>query len=250
MASKKSFLIALLVLLLPLISHSQVLQYYNRHFIAIKDTAAYKPVYFRALSQGEPESTSKYFRMDNSLAMEQANEKDASGKIIRRNTARFGEDAYLSRNTFRDYVRDSIVETTFFANGNLKSSKTTVKNEVLENLFFDEEGIPKPAPIYENALPEGGMGAWRNFLIQNLKYPKSLIDEAIEGKADIFFELDESGKITLFEVMNLEYVHPDLAKEAIRVFGLFAEKPWNPTKIDGIAVKSTMILPIAFTLED
>jgi len=249
MASKKSFLIALLALLLPLVSHSQVLQYFNRHFIAIKDTATYQPVYYLALSEGEPESTSKYFRMDNSLALEQTNERDASGKLIRRNTARFVEDGYLSSKTFRDYVRDSIVEITFYENGYLKSSKTTVKNEVLENLSFDEEGIPKPTPIYENALPIGGMGAWRNFLIQNLKYPENLIDAAIEGKADIFFELNESGEITFFEVMNLEYVHPDLAKEAMRVFALFAKKPWNPTKVDGIAVKSTMILPVTFKLE-
>lgn len=249
MAYKKSFLIASIVLFLPFVSHSQVLQYFNRHFIAIKDTAVYKPVYYLQLSEGEPDLTSKYYRMDNSLALEQTNEKDASGKLIRRNTARFAEDGYLSSKTFRDYVRDSIVEFTFYENGNLKSSKTTLKNEVLENLSFDEKGTPRTAPTYENALPVGGMGSWRNFLIQNLKYPEPLIDAEIEGKADIFFELNESGEITFFEVMNLEYVHPDLAKEAMRVFALFAKKPWSPTKVDGIAVKSTMILPVTFKLE-
>lgn len=250
MTSKKSFLIGLLTLLLPLVSHSQVPQFYNRHFITIKDTAAHKPVYYLQPNEGEPEAPSKYFRMDNSLALEQTNERDASGKLIRRNTARFAEDGYLISKTFRDYVRDSIVEITFYENGNLKSSKTTVKNEVLENLSFDEKGIPKPTPIYENALPVGGMGSWRNFLIQNLKYPENLIDAEIEGKADIFFELNESGEITFYEVMNAEYVHPDLAKEAMRVFALFAKKPWTPTKVDGIALKSTMILPVTFKLEN
>jgi uncharacterized protein YuzE len=251
MASKKCFLFAVYatLLLFPFVSQSQVPQYSNRHFIAIKDTAAYKPVYYLQLSEGEPDQTFKYFRMDNSLALELTNEKDVSGKVIRRNTYRFAEEGYLNTKTFRDYVKDSTVEQTFFENGNLKYSITTVKNEVIENLSFDEEGNQLPARNLEKALPLGGMASWRTFLIQNLKYPKHLIEEEIEGKADIYFEVSENGEITSFEVMNQEYVHPDLAKEALRVFGLFAKKPWEPSKEDGIGVKSSMILPVTFKLE-
>jgi antitoxin component YwqK of YwqJK toxin-antitoxin module len=250
MASKKSFLFGLLVFLLPLCSQSQVVQYFNRHYIAIQDTTAFKPVYYLLLDNKDQKSISKYFRMDNSLALEQINEKDASGKVIQRNSARFTNEGFLSSKSFRDYVKDSVVEKTFYPNGNLKSSKTTVKNEVLENTSFDEDGTPKPAQVSENAHPVGGMVSWRNFLIQNLEYPKHLIKEEVEGKADIFFELNESGEITFFEVMNQEYIHPDLAKEAMRVFGLFAKKPWNPTTLDGVGVKSNMILPVLFKLMD
>lgn len=68
MACKKFFQIALLALLLPLSSHSQIVQYYNRHFIAIKDTIAINPEYYLLLANEDQKSFSRYFRMDNSLA--------------------------------------------------------------------------------------------------------------------------------------------------------------------------------------
>jgi hypothetical protein len=250
MACKKFFLIALLSLILPISSHSQDVQYYNRHYIVIKDTMAFKPEYYLLLANEDQKSISKYFRMDNSLALEQINEKDESGKVIQRNSSRFTQDGSLSSKSFRDYVKDSIVENTFFANGSLKSSITTVNNEVIENLSFDEEGNPIPAYSVENPSPIGGIATWRNFLTQNLKYPKDLIDAGIEGKADIYFELNEKGEVTFFEVMNQEYIHPDLAKEALRVFGLFTKKPWVPKKVDGIATKSSLVLPVMFQLTD
>ncbi len=103
--------------------------------------------------------------------------------------------------------------------------------------------IPTDA-VDESAMPQGGMTAWNDYLLKNLKYPQEAKIAGIEGTVYLTFIVDKEGNINNPEVLRGIGAFCD--EEAIR---LVSNAPkWNPGKKDGQAVESRMRLPIRFDL--
>jgi TonB family protein len=92
----------------------------------------------------------------------------------------------------------------------------------------------------------GGEFAMKNFVLQNLKYPKKAKKKKLEGVTAIQFEVDENGNIS--NPLLINKLGNGFDEEAIRLFSLLPKK-WLPAKAQGKAIKSSFVLPIEFKLK-
>lgn len=95
-------------------------------------------------------------------------------------------------------------------------------------------------------MPEypGGESAMFEFLMANLKYPKSCFDDKIQGRVLVTFVVEKDGSITDTEV--LKSVNPDLDAEALRVIN--SMPAWTPGKQKGQTVRVKFTIPVIFKL--
>ena len=102
--------------------------------------------------------------------------------------------------------------------------------------------------IYEvvEDMPEfpGGMSALVDFMSKNVKYPKSAIDNNIEGKTFVEFVVEKDGSVS--NVRTKKGFDKDCDAEAERV--VKAMPKWTPGKVGGEAVRVSFVLPVAFQL--
>lgn len=114
--------------------------------------------------------------------------------------------------------------------------------------------VPPMAPVADNTgrpgevdIPAefpGGIGKARQFIGNNLKYPKKAYENEIEGTIQAKFTIEADGSISNIELMNkLGY---GLDEEVIRVIKRMPK--WSPAKLDGNFVKSYFTMPISFKL--
>ena len=95
-------------------------------------------------------------------------------------------------------------------------------------------------------MPEypGGEKAMFEYLMANLKYPQSCLDDKIQGRVLVTFVVEKDGSITDTEVVKS--VNPDLDAEALRVVkGMPA---WTPGKQKGQEVRVRFTIPVIFKL--
>ena len=90
----------------------------------------------------------------------------------------------------------------------------------------------------------GGEKALYNYIIKNVKYPKSALDKGIEGTVIVEFVVEKNGKIS--NVKAVKSVSPELDAEAIRVVSKMPK--WKPGVQRGEKVRSRWRLPINFQL--
>lgn len=102
--------------------------------------------------------------------------------------------------------------------------------------------------IYEvvEDMPEfpGGISALVDFMSKNVKYPKSAIDNNIEGKTFVEFVVEKDGSVS--NVRTKKGFDKDCDAEAERV--VKALPKWTPGKVGGEAVRVSFVLPVAFQL--
>ena len=91
----------------------------------------------------------------------------------------------------------------------------------------------------------GGMEAFRNFLIKNLKYPNAAQKSNIQGKVYLNFTVEADGSLSNITV--LRGIGFGCDEEALRVMKLMPK--WKPGKQSGRAVRVKFNMPIMFTLE-
>lgn len=116
--------------------------------------------------------------------------------------------------------------------------------EDLENFdhLFEDEGL-KFWEMEEPAVFPGGERALFQFLAENIRYP--LKERAcFSGRVYVRFVILETGEVSEIEIVRGS--HPALDKEALRVIGLLPN--WKPANLRGKAIKTTMALPIRFTI--
>lgn len=99
---------------------------------------------------------------------------------------------------------------------------------------------PDDQPTYP-----GGDEARIKFLMENIKYPETAKKDTIQGKVFVTFMVQKDGSITNVKVTR--GVRKDLDEEAIRVVKLMPK--WNPGKLKGEVIITTMNLPISFKLD-
>ena len=118
-------------------------------------------------------------------------------------------------------------------------------------IFSQQDSTTKTEePIFDGVaetMPEfpGGERAMMNFIIKNIQYPSTAIEEGISGKVYIRFVVDKDGSIT--DVKVVRGVSTALDKEAIRVIKMMPK--WIPGTQLGKPVRVMFTLPINFSLK-
>lgn len=123
-----------------------------------------------------------------------------------------------------------------------------------------ERIAPKQEPIYEKRQEEeiftivdepaeypGGNSALKAYLKENLLYPVSAREFAIEGKVYVRFIISKNGEISNVAVLRGIPDCIECDKEAIRLIKSMPK--WKPSKINGKEVNSTYNLPITFKID-
>jgi TonB family protein len=96
-------------------------------------------------------------------------------------------------------------------------------------------------------MPEFGNG-WediRKYILDNIEYPQTAIDDSIEGRVIIQFVINEDGSVSNPEV--LRGIRFDLDEECIRVVKNMPD--WKPGKQLGKLVKVRYVIPFIFRLD-
>lgn len=93
----------------------------------------------------------------------------------------------------------------------------------------------------------GGNMALKTYLRENLLYPESAREIAIEGKVYVRFIISKNGEISNVTVLRGIPDCIECDKEAIRLIKSMPK--WKPSKINGKEVNSTYNLPVIFKIE-
>jgi len=113
----------------------------------------------------------------------------------------------------------------------------------------------KPGPdVYElggdqpQVMPEpvGGQGAWAKFLQKNMRYPKTALEEGVQGKVYMSFIIEKDGHLSNIVVERKAGFGFD--EEALRVLKL--APAWKPGMQNGQAVRVRYVIPINFQLAE
>ena len=114
----------------------------------------------------------------------------------------------------------------------MTSTAQTKKN----NMVYD---VVEVMPQYP-----GGQIAMLKYIMENIKYPKQIMEEGIQGRVTVSFIVEKDGRVS--NVRLLRSVQPLLDKEAIRVVKSMPK--WSPGKQKGKPVRVRFNLPVMFKL--
>lgn len=118
-------------------------------------------------------------------------------------------------------------------------------------IFSQQDSTTKiEDPIFDGVaetMPEfpGGERAMMNFIVKNIQYPSTAIEEGISGKVYIRFVVGKDGSITDARVVR--GVSSALDNEALRVIRMMPK--WTPGTQLGKPVRVMFTLPINFSLK-
>lgn len=231
------------------ISYAQV-SFYNKYYYEIKDTTKVEPYFFATFAEDSTQLVKEFFKMDSTIAMRRVDILGEKKESLSTKWIYFDAAGWVSRETDKTYLpRDSTRHTYFYPSGTVKETRLIVNNYTISQKYFDESGQERSVTITD-AEPQGGIEAWYEYLRRNLRYPETLLGEDLAGTVRIALELDSSGNVFLFEVMNPENVHPEFQKEALRVVKSFVAKPWQPRRENATPTEASFVLPIVFKIAD
>ena len=102
----------------------------------------------------------------------------------------------------------------------------------------------KPKDVEVKAEFPGGEEALSQFLKDHIKYPPKAAKKKIQGRVEVAFWIDKSGKV--HDVKVVDSVDKDLDKEAVRVCKLLPD--FIPATVNGEPVEVLFKLPIRFKI--
>ena len=102
----------------------------------------------------------------------------------------------------------------------------------------------KPKDVEVKAEFPGGEEALNQFLKDHIKYPPKAAKKRIQGRVEVAFWIDKSGKI--HDVRVVDSVDKDLDREAVRVCKLLPD--FIPATVNGELVEVLFKLPIRFKI--
>jgi len=109
----------------------------------------------------------------------------------------------------------------------------------------DNNGVYEMAEA--NPVYPGGQAALQTYIDENVEYPQSAIDNSFEGTVDVQFVVDENGKVKDAKAVGGQMSN-ELQNEAVRVVSNMPK--WTPGTVKGKNVKTKVVLPIAFKMEE
>jgi periplasmic protein TonB len=98
--------------------------------------------------------------------------------------------------------------------------------------------------VEETAAPIGGLPAFYQYVLENLKYPAPAKRMELQGKVYIQFVVEKDGSIT--DVHTIKGIGGGCDEEAERVIKISPK--WKAAKQRGRPVRQRMVLPITFKL--
>lgn len=117
----------------------------------------------------------------------------------------------------------------------VRRKETPIEDEVINEIF---------TVVEENAMPEGGMGAFYKYLSKTLKYPSQARRMNVEGTVYVQFVIEKDGSLT--DIKIVKGVGAGCDEEAERV--IKEAKKWKAGKQRGLPVRQRMVMPIIFKL--
>jgi len=91
----------------------------------------------------------------------------------------------------------------------------------------------------------GGSQKLKEFIEENLRYPKELEESCVQGRVIVRFIVERNGKLSNVKVVKS--VDPVLDKEALRIVKLMPR--WISGRQNGIPVRVKCYIPIIFRLK-
>lgn len=91
----------------------------------------------------------------------------------------------------------------------------------------------------------GGIGEMMKYLVKNIRYPKEMEEQKVEGRVIITFVVRKNGEIADAKVVKS--VHPQLDAEALRIINGMPN--WTPGMQGGEPVNTKFTLPVSFKLD-
>lgn len=128
---------------------------------------------------------------------------------------------------------------------------------VPEEASAGETAMPETAPAdtarsektYDvvETMPEfsGGTGEMIKYLVKNIRYPKEMEEQKVEGRVIVTFVVRKNGEIVDAKVVKS--VHPQLDAEALRIINGMPN--WTPGMQNGKPVNVKFALPVSFKLD-
>jgi len=114
---------------------------------------------------------------------------------------------------------------------------TTIPEDGTDEVFSKVEEMP---------MPPGGLESFYTYIARELQYPAQARRMGIEGKVFVQFIVDKDGSIT--DIQTLKGIGAGCDLESERVIA--GSPKWQAGKQNGLAVKTRMILPITFKLDN
>ena len=111
-------------------------------------------------------------------------------------------------------------------------------------MLQDKREPAKPKDVEVKAEFPGGEDALAQFLKDHIKYPPKAAKKRIQGRVEVAFWIDKSGKV--HDVWVVESVDKDLDKEAVRICKLLPD--FIPATVNGEPVEVLFKLPIRFKI--
>ena len=108
--------------------------------------------------------------------------------------------------------------------------------------IFAQQPALKDFEVDSAAQPRGGMPFLLAFLQTNLRKPVAMEAEGMSGRVIVTGVVEPDGRVS--EVSTLKGIHPDLDREAVRVFSLY--RAWKPAMKDKKAVRQQVTIPVSF----
>ena len=109
----------------------------------------------------------------------------------------------------------------------------------------DNTGVYNVADV----MPQypGGQNALEDYMNNNVEYPQAAVDNNSEGTVDVQFIIDENGKVTDAKTTGTQLGN-GLDEEAVKLVSNMPK--WTPGKVKGKNVKTRMVLPVTYRLEE
>lgn len=108
----------------------------------------------------------------------------------------------------------------------------------------DKDGVYEMTDV-RPAYP-GGQAALEDYVNNNIEYQQPAIDNNTEGTVDVQFVVDENGNVGNAKIVGKE-LGSGLDDEAVRVISNMPK--WTPGKVKGKNVKTRLVIPITYKLE-
>ncbi|AZI26956.1 energy transducer TonB [Pedobacter sp. G11] len=107
---------------------------------------------------------------------------------------------------------------------------------------YHNYGQPKQEQVETVAEFPGGINKARQFIANNLKYPKKAVEHGVNGTVQAKFTIEVDGSLTNIDIVKKLGYGCD--EEVIRV--LKSMPKWKPAILKGKSVKSYFTMPISF----
>jgi TonB family protein len=130
------------------------------------------------------------------------------------------------------------------ANKKRRVSVGTMAERKTSGMKPDKDGVYEMTDV--RPTYPGGQEALEDYINSHIEYQQPAIDNNTEGTVDVQFVVDENGSVSNAKIIGNQLGN-GLDDEAIRVISNMPK--WTPGKVKGKEVKTRMVLPITYKIE-